>query len=122
MEKKKILLVEDNNDLREVVKMFLENMGYEVIPARDGVEALNILRNKKPDIRAAILDMMMRSHGGTVGDFLKNHPTYKEIPIIYHTGLTEEQIDKRFLEGAHYVHKDGNSLFALKELLNRVVK
>ena len=122
MEKKKVLLVEDNSDLRDVIKTFLETaMGYEVITAKDGVEALNILKNKKPDIKVAILDIMMRSHGGTVGDYLKKHPDYKGVPIIYHTGLTEDQIDRKILEGAYYVHKEGNSLFALKELLNRIV-
>lgn len=123
MEKKKVFLVEDNADIREAVKTVLENaLGYEVITARDGVDAMNILEKQHPDISAAILDIMMKSHGGTVRDYLKKHPEYKEIPIIYHTGLDREQVDERVLQGAHFIHKDGDSLFKIKELLSKLME
>ncbi|MCD6521975.1 response regulator [Candidatus Calescamantes bacterium] len=123
MKGKRILLVEDNPEIRQVVKTFLEQvLEVEVIEAKDGVEALMLLRNKKPEIHAAILDIMMRSHGGTVRDFLKKNPQYKDVPIIYHTGLEEEQLDKRILEGAYFVHKNGQSMFKLKEILTKILR
>ncbi len=123
MKGKRVLLVEDNPEIRQVVKTFLEQiLEVEVIEAKDGVEALMLLKNKQPEIHAAILDIMMRSHGGTVRDFLKKHPQYKDVPIIYHTGLEKEQLDKRILEGAYFVHKDGQSMFKLKEILTKILR
>ncbi|GEM_PF-3413049 len=119
----KILVVEDNAEVREVLKTYLENvLGFEVITASDGVRALQLLRSQKPELKAAILDIMMRSHGGTVADFLKKDPQYKDTVIIYHTALTQEQVDKRILEGAHFVHKGGDSLKEIAAILRKELR
>lgn len=119
--KKVILLVEDTSEIREAVKLFLEEaLGYEVITAVGGALALQMLRKKKPHLDAAVLDIMMMGHGGTVGDFLKKE--YKEIPVIYYTGLTKGQFDNRLLEGAHYVCKgEEGSLKRLGEVLQKAL-
>ena len=122
MSKKRVLLVEDNREVREMLKSFLEEtMDVEIRIAKDGVEALNLLRRDNPEFDAVILDVMMRSHGGTVADFLRRHPQYKDIPIIYHTGLSREQLDKKILEGAYYVEKSSQSMWKIKELLSRLL-
>ena len=107
MDKKIILIVEDDNELREALKTILEaGCGYKVFDASNGKNAIALLSAKKPHIDAAILDMVMVGHGGTVRDYLKENPQYEQIPIIFHTGLTKEQFDNKILEGAHYVHKE----------------
>jgi CheY-like chemotaxis protein len=60
--KKKILLVEDNEVLREAIKKFLELRGYEVMTAGDGLEAIVILRRQHFDL--IITDFMMPKLNG----------------------------------------------------------
>ena len=54
---KTILVVDDEHDIRESVKMILEKNGYNVITAEDGDECLNIIQQTKPDL--ILLDIMM---------------------------------------------------------------
>jgi len=54
---KTILVVDDEPDIRESVKMILEKNGYKVITAEDGDECLNIIQQTKPDL--ILLDIMM---------------------------------------------------------------
>jgi len=54
---KTILVVDDEPDIRESVKMVLEKNGYKVITAEDGDECLNIIQQTKPDL--ILLDIMM---------------------------------------------------------------
>jgi DNA-binding response OmpR family regulator len=54
---KTILVVDDEPDIRESVKMILEKNGYKVITAEDGNECLNIIQQTKPDL--ILLDIMM---------------------------------------------------------------
>lgn len=117
--KKTILVVDDNNEIREAVKIFLEEaLGYEVITAVGGALALQMLKKEKPHLDAAVLDIMMMGHGGTVGDFLKKE--YKGISLIYYTGLTKGQFDNRLLEGVHYICKsEEGSLKKLGEVLQK---
>ncbi|HIE43358.1 MAG TPA: response regulator [Candidatus Omnitrophica bacterium] len=118
MDKKVVLVVEDNKELREVLKTILETgYGYEVLEATDGATAIGILTGRKPHIDAAILDIVMKGHGGSVRDYLKKMPQYREVPIIYHTGLSKEQFDNRILEGAYYIQKGEGSIKKIGEIL-----
>jgi len=54
---KTILVVDDELDIRESVKMILEKNGYKVLTAENGDECLNIIQQKKPDL--ILLDIMM---------------------------------------------------------------
>ena len=48
--KYKILIADDETEIRELLKLYLENEGYEVIEAADGAEALRLLSSVKPDL------------------------------------------------------------------------
>ena len=118
MDKKTILLVEDDNIVRQSLKMVLETRcGYEVIEAANGISALTILSKKKPSIDAAILDIMMEGHGGSVGNYLKKNPQYENILIIYHSGLGKHQFDNKILEGSLFIHKESGSIKKIVETL-----
>lgn len=52
-----ILVVEDESGIRETIKIFLENQGYHVFTAQNGVEGLEIIQNT--DIHLAVVDIMM---------------------------------------------------------------
>jgi len=89
MDKKKILLVDDEKDLVDMVKMRLEASGYEIVPAYDGQEALDKARNINPDL--IILDVMLpKMDGYKICRMLKFDEKYKKIPIIMFTARVQE--------------------------------
>ncbi|MCU0651882.1 MAG: response regulator [Candidatus Omnitrophica bacterium] len=89
MAKKRILLVDDEKDLVEMVKMRLEASGYEIIPAYDGQEGLEKARKEIPDL--IILDIMLpKMDGYKVCRLLKFDEKYKKIPIIMFSARAQE--------------------------------
>ncbi len=82
---KTILIVEDEEAVRELEKFILEQHGYDVMEARDGLEGLAKAEFRKPDL--ILLDLMMPDvSGGRMFDEMKRHPTTTGIPIIVVTG------------------------------------
>jgi len=93
MERKKILLVDDEKDLVETLSFRLEANGFEVLISHDGQEGLEKARNDNPDL--IILDLMLpRLDGYKVCRMLKFDEKYKNIPIIMFTARAQEA-DKR---------------------------
>ena len=58
----RVLIADDEDEIRSLLKLYLENEGYEVVEAKDGAEAVLLLREKKPDI--CLLDIMMPKMDG----------------------------------------------------------
>jgi DNA-binding response OmpR family regulator len=82
---KTILLVEDEEAVRELEKFILESEGYDVMEARDGLEGLTKAEFRKPDL--ILLDLMMPDvSGGRMFDEMREHPSTAGIPIIVVTG------------------------------------
>ena len=82
---KKVLIVEDDEAVRELEKLILEQHGYEVLEARDGLEGLTKAEFGHPDL--ILLDLMMPDvSGGRMFDELRGHPAIKSIPIVVVTG------------------------------------
>lgn len=80
-----VLIVEDEEAVRELEKFILEQVGYEVMEARDGLEGLTKAEFKKPDL--ILLDLMMPDvSGGRMFDEMKRHPATAGIPIVVVTG------------------------------------
>ncbi|RKY29684.1 MAG: two-component system response regulator [Candidatus Omnitrophota bacterium] len=91
----KILIVEDERDIRSLVAKALSAKGYEVFEASNGYEGWYMLQKEKPDL--VILDIMMPVMDGMeVLKKIRNHPEFKEMPVIMLTGKSE---DKDILEG-----------------------
>ncbi|MCA9926400.1 MAG: response regulator transcription factor [Anaerolineales bacterium] len=110
----KILVVDDERELRTLVKSYLEQEGFQVITAVDGREALIMCRYEKPDL--ILLDLMMPEMGGY--DFLRHYNKEGDAPIIVLTARLEENDKVLGLElGADdYVTKP----FSMRELTARV--
>ncbi|MDD5560681.1 MAG: response regulator [Candidatus Omnitrophica bacterium] len=86
---KKILVVDDEKAIVEMLTMRLEANGYQVISAADGQEGLDKLRSERPDL--IILDLMLpKIDGYKVCRILKFDEKYKHIPIILFTARTQE--------------------------------
>ena len=89
MEMNHVLIVEDDKEIREGVKIYLKSKGYEVSEAADGVEGLEII--KKEEIHLAIVDVMMpRMDGITMT--MKLRGKY-DFPVIFLSAKSEE-VDK----------------------------
>ncbi len=111
--RKKILLVEDDLDLQEVTRNFLEISGYEVKVSSSGKEALKILENFLPDL--IITDLMMPD--GTGWELLKSLKNFKKKPKIIvisgATSLLDHSIVLDILKVDLFINKP----FELKKLL-----
>jgi len=84
------MLVEDDNNLREIYQARLNSEGYETITASDGEEALSIVGREKPDL--IILDVMMpKISGFDTLDLLKNSPVTRDIKVIMMTALSQAE-------------------------------
>lgn len=82
---KTVLVVEDEETVRELEKFILEQSGYEVVTARDGLEGIAKAEFRRPDL--ILLDLMMPDvSGGRMFDEMKQHPSTAGIPIIVVTG------------------------------------
>ena len=87
---KKILIVEDEPDIKDLLKSRLEANGYEVMTATDGFEALEIARENKPDL--ITLDVMLpKLNGYAVCRMLKFSQQHQNIPIIMLTARSDPQ-------------------------------
>ena len=82
----KILVVDDEEDVRELARIILESKGYMVLAASSGEEALSMLSHSKPDL--VLLDVVMPSLSGLdVCRQLKRDKSMCDIPVIMFTAL-----------------------------------
>jgi DNA-binding response OmpR family regulator len=86
--KKKVLLVEDDESVRQLVRITLQMNDYEVVEAKDGLEGLLMLDMHKPD--AVVLDLMMPDVGGErMLAQLRATEETKRTPVVIITGKPE---------------------------------
>ncbi|HHV16703.1 MAG TPA: response regulator, partial [Gelria sp.] len=89
MHSPKILVVDDETYIVELVKFNLEKEGYRVVVAFDGIHALEMVREENPQL--ILLDIMLPSMDGLeVCRTLKQDPNYNTIPIIMLTAKGDE--------------------------------
>lgn len=90
----KIMLVEDDNSLREIYSIRLTAEGYEIVSAGDGEEALAVAVRERPDL--IISDVMMpKISGFDMLDILRSTPETKDIKVIMMTALSSEDQRER---------------------------
>lgn len=115
MENYRILIVEDDKEIREGIEIYLKNQGYEVLMAQDGADGLCVIQ--KEEIHLAIVDVMMpRMDGITM--MMKVREMGYEFPVIMLSAKSEE-VDKIMglnMGADDYVTKP----FTTMELLARV--
>ncbi len=118
MEKKKVLVVEDNSSLRQTLAEFLESDDFDVITASDGEEAINLAQNNNPDI--ILLDIILpKKNGFEVIQVLKDDERTKNIPIVLLTNLGSlSDIQKALDLGATTYLVKGD--YQLKEIVEKI--
>ena len=92
---KRILIVDDEEDMREITQISLEVMGWEVITATCGSEGIARAEAERPD--AILLDVMMpEMDGPTTYGHLRGGVTTRDIPVILLTGKVNADDQRRF--------------------------
>lgn len=120
--KQKILIAEDDGDIRDLLKLYLESEGYSVLPVADGQEALNMVQQHQPDL--AILDIMMPKMNGLELTSRLREQTMMPILILSARGQDQDKILGLNLGADDYVTKPFNPLEVVarvKALLRRTV-
>ncbi|MHC4586634.1 MAG: response regulator [Planctomycetota bacterium] len=86
----KIVIADDDPDIRESLQAILESQQYTVVTAVDKTDGLEKIRAEKPDL--AILDVMMSTweDGFEMSRELKKDPQFKDMPILMLTGIKKE--------------------------------
>lgn len=114
----KILIVDDDREMVELIELFLSNAGFATLSAFSGEEALEKTFQEKPDL--ILLDIMMpKIDGWEVLRRIKNDPEAQNIPVAFITARTQN-IDKMIglsvMKAAGYITKP----FSKQELLTEV--
>ena len=112
---KRVLVVDDELDMRTFITTLLETNGYKPLSAEDGVQGLEVARQKRPSL--IILDIMMPKESGiNLYRELKSDPDLKAIPVIMLSALSrktffhsqkvlDEYKGERIPEPAAYIEK-----------------
>ena len=120
---KKILVVEDDQFLSNAYKLKLTKSGFETVVASDGNEALEVLKEFKPDM--ILLDLIMPNLDGfSTLKALKDNSEYKDIPVIVASNLGQkEDIEKAKELGANdFVIKSKVSIEKIVQKVNIVIR
>lgn len=103
---KKVLIVDDEPDIVEIISYNLVKEGFEIQTAKNGMEALEVVASFKPDL--IVLDIMMPKMSGVeVCKILRSKPEYNDTLIIFLTALSDESSQIKGLESGadDYVSK-----------------
>ena len=112
---KKIMIIDDDIDLVEAMRITLETDNYDVIDAQEGQKGLEILKKEKPDL--LILDVMMGTldEGFHIAYQIRNDDEIKDIPILMVTAVGAQtgfefdmQRDEDFLPVNEFIEKPVN--------------
>ncbi len=100
MDKKRILIIEDEKDLLESFSEILTDNGYEVVKSEDGYSGLDKIKNRTKDFDVILLDLMMPGMDGLeILRTIKNDPeVYGSTPIVVLTNMSSERVIKETFE------------------------
>jgi CheY-like chemotaxis protein len=94
----KVLIVDDEEDIRNLGEMMLTDNGYDVLTAKNAGEAITKAEEEKPDI--ILMDIVMPGRNGfDACKILKFKPATKEIPVVMFSALGRD-VDKKMAEEA----------------------
>jgi CheY-like chemotaxis protein len=112
--KKKILIVEDNDDAREIMNLFITKMGYDALKAKSSNEAISMAEAEKPDL--ILMDMELPDLDGVkTTAILRQNPKTSHVPVVALTAWMSE----RWQEEASKV---GIVTYLIKPILPQMLK
>jgi two-component system alkaline phosphatase synthesis response regulator PhoP len=118
---KKVMVVDDEEDIRISVGQVLEICGYEVIKAENGADCLQKLAQGVPDL--VILDIMMPGMSGwDVAARIKEHDSWRNVPIVFLTAKGDEMsVGMGSLASEEYIVKPFD-VVKLKESVQKILE
>jgi len=123
MNKKRILIIEDEATLQRALSEFLTSEGFEVLSAMDGEEGLNMAKEKIPDL--VLLDIILPKKDGyeVLAEIKKDEKTTK-IPVVLLTNLeAAEDVQRAFDSGATtYLVKSNYKLEDIVKKIKEILK
>jgi CheY-like chemotaxis protein len=122
LDKKKVLVIEDEPDLRQLSVWLLQAEGYQALPAADGEEGLKIAREHQIDL--VLLDIRMPGrYGWSILTEFKDAPELRDIPVILLTASADAGSKNKAIQmgAADYLIKPIDSE-KLKECIARVLR
>ena len=115
----RILVVDDDRDIRETIVDALESAGYDVISAVDGVDALERLRREEQRPSLILLDLMMpRMNGMELWEELARVKTWARIPIVVVSADAQGRAHAATMGAVGYLRKP----MGLRELFSTVAQ
>ncbi len=116
--RKKILVIDDQEDLLELTRRLLESSGYDVITLADGTNALDLIKKELPHL--VLMDMIMpEKDGGQICQEMKSDAATHHIPVILTTAQmmdTSEYSDEQSIGADDYLLKP----FEIDDLLSKI--
>lgn len=98
MKRPTVVIVEDEPEMLDIMGINLEQAGYDVISARDGLEGYEAVEKGNPD--AVILDLNLPNMSGfRLARLLRRDPRWKRLPLIVATAFTFEEVEDLANEG-----------------------
>jgi DNA-binding response OmpR family regulator len=109
----KVLIVDDEEGIRMLYKMELEDEGYDVITLPDGKDLMQVIENENPD--CLVLDIKMKEYNGL--DLLQEiRNKHYNLPVILNSAYSSFKVDLKAVAADYYVVKSSD-LGPLKEKL-----
>ncbi|MEW6113312.1 MAG: response regulator [Thermodesulfobacteriota bacterium] len=114
----KILIVDDEEGIRMLYSMELEDEGYQVITLADGKELLEVVEREQPD--CLVLDIKMKEYNGL--DLLQQiRKKHYDLPVILNSAYSSFKVDLKAVAADYYVVKSSD-LTELKEKLKAALE
>jgi CheY-like chemotaxis protein len=93
----KVLLIDDEPDIRSIARLLLEAYGHEVILGEDGARGVGMAQHQKPDV--IVLDLMMPILDGYAAlDMLRGDPRTAHVPVVILTAMAQQAVREKCLE------------------------
>jgi len=119
--RKTILVVDDEEMIRDIAHDMLNHLGYNILTAADGEEAIQIFKEKNGSIDLVLVDLIMPRMNGMVC-FSKLKEINPDVPIVVASGIVEVSKKKTAMEmGAHGYLEKPYSINALKEICAKIL-
>ncbi len=115
----KIVVVEDEADMAELLSQCLQSQGHDVVTTGEGLQALNLMLQDVPSL--VLADVMMPEMGGApMLTAMRENAYLNEIPVILISGLAEEQVREQCTGYTAFLRKPF-SLTAVTQLVEQVL-
>ncbi len=116
-----VLLVDDDETVRSIGRSMLEELGFEVLTANDGRDALNIYTKQRQQIRFVLMDLTMPHLDGEQA-FREMRRVDAEVKVIMSSGYNEQDVSQRFIgKGLSGFLKKPYQLSSLQEAIRKLL-